>query len=203
MNLSRHGNGAISRKSHKQFFQLLFYYIYTHLHLCMRIFIIGFMGTGKSHWSMQWAKVNNMQFFDLDALIEEEEEASVVDIFEKEGEDYFRIKEAAKLRYLLKNDNCIISCGGGAPCFTENMQCMNDNGITVYLAASPTYILQNVLLEKEKRPIIKNINEAELLFFIEQKLKERAPFYNQANLTLNAETLNADSLAPVMSQQFK
>ncbi len=165
----------------------------------MRIFIIGFMGTGKSHWGKQWAEVNNMQFFDLDTLIETEEQASVVDIFEKAGEDYFRVKEASMLRDLIKNDNCIISCGGGAPCFYENMQYMNENGITVYLAATPAYILQNVLLEKEKRPVIKNINEAELLFFIEQKLKERFPFYTQANLTLNAETLDTNSLASIMS----
>ena len=157
------------------------------------------MGTGKSHWGKQWAEVNNMQSFDLDTLIETEEQASVVDIFEKAGEDYFRVKEASMLRDLSKNDNCIISCGGGAPCFYENMQYMNENGITVYLSATPAYILQNVLLEKEKRPVIKNINEAELLFFIEQKLKERFPFYTQANLTLNAETLDVNSLAPVIS----
>ena len=157
------------------------------------------MGTGKSHWGMQWAEVNNMQFLDLDALIEKEEQASVVDIFEKSGEDYFRVKEASMLRDIIKNDNCIISCGGGAPCFNENMKCMNENGITVYLSASPSYILQNVLLEKEKRPVIKNINEAELLFFIEQKLKERSPFYSQANLILDAETLDINSLSSLIS----
>ncbi|MEP7165320.1 MAG: shikimate kinase [Ferruginibacter sp.] len=169
----------------------------------MRIFILGFMGTGKTHWGKLWAEANNMEFFDMDALIEKEEQASVVDIFEREGEDYFRVKEASQLRDLSKHDNCIISCGGGAPCFYENMQWMNDNGTTVYLSAPPAYILQNVLSEKEKRPIIKNINEAELLFFIEQKLKERLPFYNQAMLTLDAETLDVNSLSPVISSAVK
>ena len=154
----------------------------------MRIFILGFMGTGKSHWGMQWAEANNMQFFDMDALIEKEESASVVDILKDQGKIIFRIKEAAMLRTLLNNDNSIISCGGGSPCFNDNMQCMNENGITIYLSASPQYILKNVLDEKEKRPLIKNVNEAELLFFVEQKLKERAPFYNQATVTLDAET---------------
>lgn len=165
----------------------------------MRIFILGFMGTGKSHWGKQWAKTNNMQFHDLDAMIELEEQATVVDIFEKAGEEYFRVKEASLLRDLLQYDDCIISCGGGSPCFYENMPWMNENGITVYLSATPTYILQNVMLEKEKRPVIKNINEAEILFFIEQKLKERAPFYNQAKFTLNAETLDSNSLESVIS----
>ncbi len=157
------------------------------------------MGTGKSHWGEQWAKEFKMEFFDIDSLIEKEEQASVVDIFEKAGEDYFRVKEASKLRDLLHNENCIISCGGGAPCFYDNMGLMNESGTTVYLTASPQYILEKVLLEKEKRPIIKHINEAELLFFIEQKLKERFPFYCQAKITLNAETLNTDSLHSVIS----
>ena len=168
----------------------------------MRIFIIGFMGTGKSHWGIQWAKENDLEFFDMDALIEKEEQASVVDIFEKAGEDYFRVKEASILRDLLKYDNCIISCGGGAPCFYDNMSLMNQNGTTVYLTASPQYILEKVLLEKEKRPIINHINEAELLFFIEQKLKERAPFYNLAKITLNAEILDTKSLAPLFSSSI-
>lgn len=168
----------------------------------MRIFIIGFMGTGKSHWGIQWAKENDLEFFDMDALIEKEEQASVVDIFEKAGEDYFRVKEASLLRDLLKNDNCIISCGGGAPCFYDNINLMNQNGTTVYLTASPQYILEKVLLEKEKRPIINHINEAELLFFIEQKLKERTPFYNQATISLNAETLDIKSLAPLFSSSI-
>lgn len=168
----------------------------------MRIFIIGFMGTGKSHWGIQWAKENDLEFFDMDALIEKEEQASVVDIFEKAGEDYFRVKEASILRDLLKYDNCIISCGGGAPCFYDNMSLMNQNGTTVYLTASPQYILEKVLLEKEKRPIINHINEAELLFFIEQKLKERAPFYNLAKITLNAEMLDTKSLAPLFSSSI-
>ena len=79
------------------------------------------------------------------------------------------------------------------------MKWMNANGITIYLSASPTYILENVLEEKEKRPIIKNINEAELLFFIEQKLKERTAFYNEAKMTLDAETLEPNSLNGILS----
>lgn len=164
-----------------------------------RIFIIGFMGTGKSHWSKQWAALNNMTFIDLDVLIETAEGQSVIDIFENAGEDYFRVKEASILRDQLLHDNCIISCGGGAACFYDNMQWMNENGFTVYLSATAPYILKNVMDEKEKRPLIKNVNEAELLFFVEQKLKERVSFYNQAKLTLEAETLNEKSLDQIIS----
>ena len=173
--------------------------MYTPVHLCMRIFLIGFMGTGKSYWGKLWAKENLMGFFDLDELIEKEEEASVIDIFETAGEDYFRIKEASILRDISKNDHCIISCGGGTACFHDNLQWMNENGVTVYLNASSQYILDHVLLEKEKRPLIKKVNEAELLFFIEQKLKERSPIYNQAKFKFDSETLNKDSLAGILS----
>jgi len=168
-----------------------------------RIFIIGFMGTGKSHWGQLWAKLHNMSFVDLDAVIEGTEQRSVVDIFEKAGEDYFRVKEASLLRDQLEHENCIISCGGGTACFHDNMAWMNEHGFTIYLSATAPYILKNVLDEKEKRPLVKNINEAELLFFIEQKLKERIPFYNQANLILDAETLHENSLKDISDQPFK
>ena len=164
-----------------------------------RIFLLGFMGTGKSHWGKQWADLHDMNFIDLDDLIEKAEQDTVANIFEKAGEEYFRVKEASILRDLDKYHNCIISCGGGAPCFHDNMKWMNSKGITIYLAASPTYILKNVLEEKEKRPLVKNINEAELLFFIEQKLKERNPFYNEAKIILDAEKLEPASLKEIIS----
>jgi len=160
----------------------------------LRIFIIGFMGTGKSHWGKRWAQLHDMSFIDLDEIIEKTEGQSVVDIFEKAGEDYFRVKEASILRDQLTQQNCIVSCGGGTPCFYDNITWMNQHGYTVYLSAAAPYILKNVLDEKEKRPLVKNINEAELLFFIEQKLKERSPFYNQAKLILDAENLTETSL---------
>ena len=135
-----------------------------------------------------------MTFIDLDVLIETAEGQSVIDIFENAGEDYFRVKEASILRDQLLHNNCIISCGGGTACFYDNMQWMNANGFTICLSATAPYILKNVMDEKEKRPLVKNINEAELLFFIEQKLKERIPFYEQAKLVLDAETLQENSL---------
>lgn len=163
-----------------------------------RIFLLGFMGTGKSHWGKQWADAHKMSFIDIDELIEKAEGQTVVDIFEKAGEEYFRVKEASILRDQRLQQNCIISCGGGAPCFYDNMEWMNENGITIYLSASPSYILKNVMEEKEKRPLIKNVNEAELLFFIEQKLKERKPFYSKAKLEFDAETLRVDSLKAIL-----
>jgi shikimate kinase len=161
----------------------------------MKFFLIGFMGSGKTHWGSIWAQNLNMPFFDLDKQIEEAEQKTVAVIFEKKGEAYFREKEALALRSFAQKDNCIIACGGGTPCFDDNMQWMNEQGTTIYLQSAAKDILQRVLEEQDKRPLIKNLNEAELLFFIQQKLKEREPFYTQAKIILQTNALANNTLA--------
>jgi shikimate kinase len=160
-----------------------------------KVFLIGFMGSGKTYWGKIWAQKNGLDFYDLDAIIETKDGRSIAAIFEKEGESYFRKKETEALHTLLENDKCIVACGGGTACFNNNMQWMNENGITVYLSATPAYILSRIKEEKDKRPLINKLNEGELLFFIEQKLKERKPFYNQAQIILPVIELNEDSLS--------
>lgn len=161
----------------------------------MNFFLIGFMGSGKTYWGKIWAQQLGLDFYDLDAVIEEKEGRSIAIIFEKEGEPYFRTKETTALQQFSDINNAVIACGGGAACFNDNMQWMNAHGTTVYLSASPQYILSRVKEGKNKRPLISKLNEAELLFFIEQKLKEREPFYNQAKLILPVEDLNMNSLS--------
>jgi shikimate kinase len=160
-----------------------------------KVFLIGFMGSGKTYWGKIWAQQKGLAFYDLDEVIEKEQGKTISVIFEKHGEDHFRKIEASALRYFAETENCIIACGGGTACFNENMQWMNENGTTVYLSATPPYILSRVKEEKDKRPLINKLNEAELLFFIEQKLKEREPFYNQAKIILPVTELNDDSLS--------
>ena len=162
----------------------------------MKIFLIGFMGSGKTYWGKIWAQKKGLDFYDLDEIIEEKEGRSIATIFEKEGEDYFRKIETEALHTFSEKDNCIIACGGGAACFNDNIRWMNENGTTVYLAASPQYILSRVKEEeKGKRPLINKLNEAELLFFIEQKLKERELFYKQAKIILSVANVNDDSIS--------
>lgn len=165
----------------------------------MKIFITGFMGSGKTHWAKIWAQQSSLTFYDLDALIEAEEGMTIEKLFDKKGEPYFRERETAMLYSLAKKDNFILSCGGGTPCFNNNIQWMNENGITVYLHCLPKTILQNVLAEKQQRPLIKNINESELLFFIEKKLKERESFYSQAKLTLKTEELDNNTITTILN----
>jgi len=159
----------------------------------MKIFLIGFMGSGKTHWGRIWADHHGMAFTDLDALIEQAQHQTISAIFEEKGEAHFRELEAATLRSLTDTAG-IIACGGGAACFHNNMPWMNEHGICVYLSASPQQLLDQVMGEREQRPLIRKLNKAELLFFIEQKLKEREPFYKQAEISLPIESLAIQSL---------
>lgn len=160
-----------------------------------KLFLIGFMGSGKTHWGKIWAEKNGLAFYDLDEEIEKKNGKTIAAIFEKEGEEYFRQIETEVLHTFSEKQNCIIACGGGAACFNENMQWMNENGTTVYLSATLQYIFNHVIDGQHKRPLIKKLNQAELLFFIQQKLKEREPFYNQAKFILPVTELNENSLS--------
>ena len=167
-----------------------------------RIFLLGFMGSGKSHWGRIWAQHAGLEFADLDTLIEKEEGLSVAALFDKKGEAYFREREQAVLKTYAGKENFILSCGGGTPCFNNNIDWMNACGLTVYLQATPQYIFERVAGEREKRPLLKNVNPAELLFFIEQKLQERAPFYEKAQLILPAASLGTSGIHTILHQNL-
>jgi shikimate kinase len=165
----------------------------------MTFFLIGFMGSGKTHWGKIWAAAHEFTFIDLDEVIEKTTGKTIADIFEHKGEAYFREIEASTLRSFDGLQNTIIACGGGTPCFYENMQWMNDHGTTIYLFSTAPKILERVLSEQEKRPLIKKMNSAELLFFIEQKLKERTAFYNAAKFILPSVGLTEHSFGDLLS----
>ena len=146
------------------------------------------MGSGKSHWGKLWAAEYKLGFIDMDEEIEIAERKSVSEIFASKGEPYFRSVEAAMLRTYKTEGSSIIACGGGTPCFHDNMKWMNEHGLTIYLSATPEEILRRLMKtqQQNQRPLISKLNQAELLFFIEKKMKEREPFYNQANIILDS-----------------
>jgi shikimate kinase len=165
----------------------------------MKIFLIGFMGSGKTHWGRIWANQAGMDFFDHDELIEQMEGKSIPAIFEMQGERYFREKESEVLRTFANKENCIIACGGGTPCFYGNMQWMNDNGTTIYLEAAPAQLMNRLTAEKDKRPLLNHMKDIELLSFIEQKFKEREPSYRLANVVLPVDALDPHSLEDILN----
>ena len=158
------------------------------------------MGSGKTYWGRIWAQKSGFTFIDLDEVIENAEGKTVTAIFEMNGEDQFREIEAATLRSFGAMENTIIACGGGTPCFHKNMQWMNEHGTTVYLAATATEIIERLIKEQEKRPLIKKLNTQELLLFIEQKLKERAPFYHSAKVILSSSELSKSSFGDLVAR---
>ncbi len=210
MNLSKHGNGATIVKRIKQYplsfiiFQPLYFYLSLQKKLQLDhqgykaskdlIFLVGFMGTGKTHWGRIWATDAGYSFVDLDEFIEHEEGCSVKEIFEKKGEDYFRGAESAALRQLTGSSKTIVACGGGTPCFFDNMDFMNQNGTTVWLRAKPLFILRNIQKQSGKRPLLQGKNEEEMLTFIITKLREREIFYSQANITFDTDFMVPGSL---------
>jgi len=148
----------------------------------MRIFIIGFMGSGKSFSGKRLAEKMNMDFIDLDKYIEDQEGKTIREIFATEGEDYFRKTEQRCLIEMKNFENTIIAVGGGTPCFFQNMDWMNENGKTIFLE-TPVKILAN-RLEKamENRPLLHGFSKKELRIFIEKKLEERNPFYRKSKI---------------------
>ena len=158
------------------------------------IFLIGFMGSGKTYWGRKWADISGLDFVDLDEIVEKEEGRTIADIFAKDGEEHFRNLETNALKKITVKEKVIVACGGGTPCFNDNISWMNKNGISVYLQSSPERILKRLESEKEKRPLIKNQRAEELLFYITEKIKEREIFYKQAKIIVNVDDLNQNYL---------
>lgn len=151
-----------------------------------RIFLIGFMGCGKSTVGRNIARALNWKFIDLDNYIQEKDGSSVTEIFKRDGEEVFRLMEKQALDEILQLNDVVVATGGGAPCFHNNMLTMKQAGLTIYLKLSPSGLFQRLLPARKTRPLIADKNADELLLFIEKKLEEREPFYCQASVVADA-----------------
>lgn len=164
----------------------------------MKVFLIGFMGCGKSTMGKKLAKKMGYDFIDLDHEIEKETGAAIGDYFSAHGEAAFRALESKTLKEFNYPANSIVATGGGAPCYFDNMDWMNNNGISVYIEMTPEALAQRLEKGKEKRPLLRDLNEAEMVAFIEGKLTERRPFYKRAKLVVNGINLSADALSALL-----
>lgn len=155
----------------------------------MRVFLIGFMGSGKTHWGKVLASRMNLPFFDLDDIISTSENKLVAEIFSTSGEEYFRLKEKETLEALIDDhSSMVLSCGGGTPCFFNNIDTMKKYGVVVWLNTHVDVLLQRLMKEKQRRPLIRNIPDGELRNFIVRKLNERKMYYEQADVVLDNES---------------
>ena len=155
----------------------------------MRIFLIGFMGCGKTTLGKKLAKHLNYTFIDLDSYIEKTTNKTITEIFENKGEKKFRIIEKESLMEVCKKDNLVIATGGGTPCFFDNMQKILDNGKAIYLKMEIEDLLERLETEKSQRPLIENKSAKELENFIRNKLSEREHFYKKSNYILQGKSI--------------
>ncbi len=148
----------------------------------MKIFLTGMPGCGKSTFGRKVARELNLEFIDLDKEIVNAEELTVSEIFELKGEDHFRKVESQLLKDIsLANDSFVMATGGGAPCFFDNMDFMNDQGHTVYIDTPIDTLLERLSLSGiNKRPLIKKMGEDNLAEGLTEKLNYRLPFYKKA-----------------------
>lgn len=153
------------------------------------------MGSGKSHWGRLLSASLKWPFFDLDQVIQEQEGMTIADIFQQKGEEYFRMLEREVLINLSQTrEDMILSCGGGTPCFFNNIDFMREQGKVVWLNTSTAVLLQRLLKEKAHRPLIKNVPDNELKAHIIRKLQDRKMYYELAHLRLPEETLTLEEM---------
>jgi shikimate kinase len=163
-----------------------------------RIFLIGFMGSGKSTLGAQLARRLDYRFVDMDLLIEETAEMSIPEIFDEHGEEVFRKWERDILQELCQGEKIVISTGGGAPCHAGMMELMNTNGSTIYLKLTPEALLRRLITSRTDRPLIRGKSEAELLEFIKSLLEKREEFYLRARHVVDGMNMKAEDLAGLL-----
>jgi len=146
------------------------------------VYLIGYMGAGKTTITKLLANKLHLPFYDTDQEIEKNQKRSVSEIFKKDGELHFRMLETELLKNI--NQNSILACGGGLPIHNNNMGLINSKGISIYLKASNNCLLNRLKNEKQSRPLIDNKTDEELKVFIKNEIQNRSPFYNLANHTI-------------------
>lgn len=162
----------------------------------MKLFLVGYMGCGKSSLGRKIAKRAEMRFVDMDSVIEEREGASVGDIFRYEGEEYFRGKERELIEEVaLAADDVVVSTGGGVPTWQDNMARMNEIGVVVYLRRTAERIASRLSPHgRQKRPKLRGLNDEELVRFMRENMAEREPFYSQARYCIDCDNLGDEEL---------
>ena len=159
----------------------------------MKIFLIGFMGSGKTYWGRQLSQKLNLPFFDLDELVVNAENKTINEIFVQQGEEYFRVKEKEILNNITESHTTfVMSCGGGAPCYFNNIEYMNQVGTTVWLNTSVDTLFKRLLNEKEQRPLLKDLSDDQLKMYIKKKFSDRKIYYEQADVIVEEENITLD-----------
>ena len=167
----------------------------------MLVYLIGFMGSGKSTVGKKLSNRLGFSYIDLDSAIEQTEGRTVSKIFTEEGEIYFRNIEAEVLRDCSGKSDTVISCGGGTPCFNKNMEYMNNEGQTVYLEMTAAALMSRLLHSRSKRPLIAELDDNELDQFIRKSLAEREKWYLKSKYTIDGLNPDLNQLTSLLQSQ--
>jgi shikimate kinase len=166
------------------------------------LFLIGYMGAGKTTVGRLLSGKLGYRFIDLDDLIEEREKMSIPVIFEMHGEEHFRKAEQSALYSLQKQDQLVVATGGGCAAHSDNMEWLNQHGKTIYLRCHPGVLFHRIALTKNKRPLIAKMDDVDIMEFLLESLKKRLPFYVQAQLTVDGEK-SPEEIAESIIQRIK
>lgn len=158
------------------------------------LFLIGFMGSGKTTYGRLLAQALDMPFVDLDEALEQEHGMKVVELFEAWGETRFRREERLMLRSVAGNAPLVVATGGGTACFFDNMDFMNEVGETLYMRTSVRELKSRLIFSKEDRPLLRGKTDAELKQYIAETLEKREVYYLKAQYILDTDNLNAHNL---------
>jgi shikimate kinase len=164
----------------------------------MRIYLVGYMGSGKSSLGRRLARYAGIPFIDLDKYIEERNCSSVPQIFARDGEEGFRKLEHKALEEVSEFTDAVVATGGGAPCFFDNMELMNRTGITLFLDIHPEILTRHLARSKTERPLLKGKSPEELEEFIAENLQKRRPFYEQSRFRIDRSDMEPEEIMKII-----
>lgn len=163
------------------------------------------MGSDKSTHGRKLAKALGVEFVDLDSYITRKLNKTIGELFEEHGEQFFRDQETEAINEIIKEKETptVVSLGGGAVCFNDNIKRVKKNGLVIYLETHENILRQRLLRSKNKRPLLKDMNDEEVLSFIKAKIKARAKYYDQADIKINGLNLTTTVLIKALEEHYK
>ncbi len=163
-----------------------------------KLFLVGMMGSGKTYWTKFLSKELKVGGYDLDFLIESNEEKTIAEIFAEDGEDYFRKQEAKLLRWFKEKKSFVLGTGGGTPCYLDNMEWMNKNGTTIFIDSPVAQLVERLIPEKAHRPLISNLSDEDLFQFLTKKRMDRLAEYQKASIVLEGTAINEKEFSKII-----
>jgi len=169
----------------------------------MKIVLIGYMASGKSTLGKAISEAWGLKSLDLDQLIAEQEGESISEIIFNKGELYFRKKERALLEILLEGDNFVLACGGGTPCYYDNMRLINTKAVSFYLKQTIPTLYDRLQIDRQERPLLAHLKDEDLKEYVAKHLFERSRYYEEAIFTLDSKQIGARSYLDEMNKLLK